>query len=145
MPPDLQNLNDQVAKIPVESGSEGSPKLPPRVALSSEMPDYENRSIVFTFLQYKHSQCEVAGLEKTEAKRLTEKLKEVNKIITKKLLFSGIDCKPVSKGGQYTCLFNELPADAELLEIDYTKAGRIFGYLVENIFNIVVIKRKHLR
>jgi len=148
MLPDSQNLNDKVAKIPIESGNKEAQRLPPEIALSDKIPDYENQKIVFTFLQYKHNQCEITDLEKTEAKRLTEELKKVNKTITKNLLFpqtSGIGCKPVYKSGHYATLFNELPDDAQLLEIDYTKTGRIFGYLVKNIFNIVVIKRRHLK
>lgn len=143
-----QNLNDKVAEIPVKSEDEIKSKLLPKVALSDKILDYENKKIVFTFLPYKYSQCEIVDLQKNEAKRLTEKLKEVNKTIAKVLLFSkasGLNCKPTYKSGQYACLYVDLPSDAEILEINYTDTGRIFGYLVENIFNIVAIKRKHLK
>ena len=148
MPTDSKNLKDDLARIPDESGNKEILQLPPEIALSSKITDYENQNIVFTFLQYKHSQCEISDLQRNEAKRLTERLKDVSKIIPKRLLFSqssGVDCKPVHKGGQYACLFTDLPTDAQLLEIDYTNTGRIFGYLVNNIFNIVVVKRKHLK
>ncbi len=148
MPLDLQPLNPEVSTIPILSREEKKQQLPHEVAISKEKSEHEDRNIVFSFSQYNHTQCEIADLQKTDAKKLTVQLEKTSKIFAKNLLYStaaGVQCKPVHNGGEYSCLFNSLPQDANLLEINYTSTGRIFGYLVENIFNIVVIKRKHLK
>ena len=144
----LQNLNDNVAKISIEHGSEKVTIIPPAVAVSEQIPEYESDKIVFSFVPYKQSQCEIYKLEKTEAKKLTERLRRINQTLTKNILcqqISGIPCKSVGRGGSYVSLFEDLPPDVQLLEVDYTGTGRIFGYLSDNIFNIVSIKRDHLR
>lgn len=148
MPSDLKNLNDNVGAFPSEGETGRTQHLSPKVAISKDIPESSDKKVVFTFIQYNHSQCEIADFQKKEPKKLTQKLGEVNKIIAKQLLFSkgaGISCKPVSKSGQYECLFESLPPDVNLLEINYTDTGRIFGYLIDNVFNIIVIKRKHLK
>jgi len=151
MPPDSlnPNLNDGIAKFPVESESEQASIIPPTVAVSDKIVDYENQKIVFTFLPYKHNNCEICKLSESEARRLTKQLQRVNQTLRKHIFTyqaSGIECKRVYKKGEYDVLYEDLPRDTELLEVDFTNnGGRIFGYLVENIFNIILIKQRHFK
>jgi hypothetical protein len=122
--------------------------IPQKVAVSEKIPEFGNEKIVFTFIPYKHTQCEIHKLEKSEAKKLTEKMRKVNGVMAKNILCqeaSGFACKPVGRSGDYACLFEDLPLDVQLLEIDYTGTGRIFGYLAQNLFNIVAITKRHLK
>lgn len=143
----LKNLSDNLAKIPGEIKSSQSKIIPSSVARSDKVSDHGNKKILFTFIKYKQTHCQIYLLGKREAKRLTEELRKINQAETKNIFnqqASGIACKPVHKSGRYQPLFEKIPEDAQLLEVDYTGKGRIFGYLVENIFNIVLINTRHL-
>lgn len=139
-------LNEEVAKI--EAQKDKAEKIPAKVAISDAIPDYKDEYVVFAFKEYKQSHCEIYKLEKKEVKKLTEELSKVNKTRKKHLLSQGVSriaCKSVYPTGKYKFLSGSLPTDAQILEISYTGAGRIFGYLTENIFNIVTIKKSHLK
>jgi len=145
MPKDSQPLNEKITEIEKIEGD--NKKLSPGVAVSEAVTDYENKSVVFNFGKYNQSQCEIHKLEKREAKKLTRELAKINRTKTKHLLCqdkSGIACKQIYNSGDYTLLFQNLPKDVKLLQIDYSDSGRIFGYLSESIFNLVAIKKKHL-
>lgn len=110
--------------------------------------DFDNEKVVFSFVDYNKNKCEIKNLSGTEPSQLTETLKKVSKTLKKHLMHyqqSQITCSTVGKSGNYANLYDDLPKDAELIEIEYNRQGRIFGYVVQNIFNITVIKRKHVK
>jgi hypothetical protein len=136
-----QKLPKTIAKLEQDHG-----KISPEVAVSNTLKDYENRRVTFSFEIYNNSQCEVAKLDKKESKKLTKELKKISSTKTRHFRHqntSGIACKPIGNSGNYTVLFDGIKDDIEVLEIDYSGAGRVFGYLVNNIFNIVAIGKKH--
>ncbi len=136
-----QKLPSDVAKLIVEQE-----RISPTVAVSDALKDYENKRVVFSFEIYNNNQCEIAKLDKTEAKKLTKELKKISTTLTKHFghqSTSGIACKPISNSGNYSVLFDGIPEDTEMLEVDYSGAGRVFGYVVNNIFNIVAIGKNH--
>lgn len=124
-------------------------KIHPKVAISDEIEDYENKKVVLSFGAYNERHCEIARLQNKDAKQLTHELKKISNTFTKHFKHqntSRIACKPVHNSGKYKPLFNRLPEDdIELLEVDYTNKGRIFGYLINNVFNVVVVKVQHLK
>lgn len=135
-----QHLSKSVASL------EKTNELDPRVAISDTVKDFDNKKVSFSFEIYNNNQCEISKLDNKEAKKLTKKLKKISETRTKHFKHqdtSGIDCKPIHCSGSYEVLFDGIPEDIDMLEIDYSKAGRIFGYIVENIFNIVAIAKKH--
>ena len=137
-----QILPNSVAKTEAVEG-----KISSSVATSDEIIDYENKRVSFSFEAYSKSQCRIASIDKKEAKKLTKELKKISLTLTKHFRnqdASGIACKPVYNTGNYVGLFTNIPEDAELLEIDYSGPGRVFGYLINNIFNIVAIGKEHL-
>ena len=123
--------------------------LSPEVAISDEIKEYENKEVVFSFSPYNQNQCEIHTLQKPDAKKLTKELKNISKTLLRHFKNQGsggsnIACKPIHNSGSYTVLFESLPPDIdEILEIDYSGSGRIFGFLIDNIFNIVTIGKKH--
>lgn len=122
-------------------------KIPATVAISSILKDYENDKVFLSFEPYNQNCCEIYLIDKKDAKKLTDRLKKITTTPRKHFLYqdaSGIACKPIKDSGNYKSLFNGLQKDIELLEVDYTGAGRIFGYLTKNIFNIVAIKVRHI-
>lgn len=136
-----QKLPSDVAELTTENE-----KISPTVAVSQALKDYENKRIVFSFEIYNSTQCEIAKLDKTEAKKLTKELKKISNTLTKHFRHqstSSIACKPIHMSGSYSVLFDGIPEDTEMLEVDYSGAGRVFGYVVNNIFNIVAIGKKH--
>ncbi len=144
MPPNSEpkKLDDTVATL--DTGP-----IPPTVAVSSAVRDYDNQKVVLSFEPYKQNQCRIHKLQKTEVKHLTNELKKISATLTKHFRnqqVSRIACKPVHRSGEYGVLFDNLPQDVdEILEVDYTGAGRIFGFLLQNTFNVVVVAKEHLR
>lgn len=136
-----QKLPNEVAKLDTEQE-----KISPTVAISNDLKDFENKRIVFSFEIYNSGQCQISKLDKTEAKKLTKELKKISLTLTKHFRHqstSSIACKQIYNSGNYSVLFDGVPEDIEMLEIDYSGAGRVFGYVVNNIFNIVAIGKEH--
>lgn len=133
------SINDSIAKLEEET-------IPVSVAVSKDLEDYENKKVVFSFESYNQNQCELARLDKKDAKRLTSELKKMSTVLAKHLRqqqVSRVACKSINNSRNYSSLFNNLPPDIEILQIDYTSAGRIFGYIIHNIFSIVAVNRVH--
>lgn len=137
-----ERISNDVTKL--DSGP-----IPQTAGVSSSLKDYENQKVVLSFEPYKQNQCRLHKLEKTEAKHLTTELKKISGTLSKHFRHqdaSRIACKPVHSSGEYAELFTGLPEDVdEILEVDYTGTGRIFGFLIHNTFNVVAIAREHLR
>lgn len=136
-----QKLPNSVAKL-----EDTANKINPTVAISEALKDYENKRIVFSFEIYNNTQCELSKLDNVEVKKLTKELKKISTTLTKHFRHqstSGIACKPIYNSGNYSVLFDGVQEDIEMLEVDYSGAGRVFGYVVNNIFNIVAISKKH--
>lgn len=136
-----QKLPDEVAKFGIIEGN-----IPESVAVSDNIVDYENEKVVFSFVVYNSNQCGIGSIDKQEAKKLTKELKRISSTVTKHFRHqdtSGIACRPVSNSGNYAVLFTEVPEDTELLEVDYSGPGRVFGFITNNIFNIVAIGKEH--
>ncbi|MBI2024960.1 MAG: hypothetical protein HYT03_02665 [Candidatus Harrisonbacteria bacterium] len=142
-------MSESLKKVSDEITELEDTKIPQKAAVSSAIPDYESQKVVLSFESYNNNQCEIAKLDKKSAKHLTTELKKINKTLTKHFRHqssSGIACKAVYNSAKYSVLFTDLPEDTEeLLEVDYTKSGRIFGYLLHNIFNVVAIRTQHLK
>lgn len=135
-------LPNSVARTDTKEG-----KISASVAISDQLIDYENRRVVFSFEAYNNNHCRIAKIDKKEAKKLTKELKKISLTLAKHFRYqntSGIACKPVHNSGNYQALCNAIPEDAELLEVDYSGPGRVFGYMVNNVFNIVTIGKEHL-
>lgn len=144
MPPNSEpkKLSDSVATL--DTG-----QIPPSVAVSAAVKDSDNQKVVLSFEAYKQNHCRIHKLEKAEVKHLTTELKKISGTFTKYFRHqqvSRIACKPVHRSGEYAVLFNDLPQDVdEILEVDYTRAGRIFGFLLQNTFNVVAVAKEHLQ
>ena len=140
-----ENSNPQlpidIANLETDQGN-----LSPRVAVSEALKDYENRMVVFSFEPYNSNQCRIGSIDKKEAKKLTRELKVISRTLAKHFRHqstSGIACKRIHNSGNYSVLFDGVPEDTEMLEIDYSGPGRIFGFMVNNVFNIVAIGKEH--
>ncbi len=136
-----QKLPSDVASLEIEQS-----KISPTVAISEALKDYENKRVAFSFEAYNNNQCRIGSIDKKEAKKLTRELKKISTTLTKHFRHqstSGIACKTVYNSGNYSVLFTDIPEDTELLEVDYSGAGRVFGYMVNNIFNIIAIGKEH--
>ncbi|MDO8740003.1 MAG: hypothetical protein Q7J54_00320 [Candidatus Woesearchaeota archaeon] len=136
-----QKLPTNVAGLDTEHS-----KISQVVAVSDALKDYENERVTFSFEPYNSNQCRLGKLDNTEAKKLTRELKKISLTMTKHFRHqnaSSIACKPVHNSGNYSVLFVDIPEDAELLEVDYSGTGRIFGFMVESIFNVVAVGKEH--
>lgn len=142
MPENSESISSKVAELK-------SDLLSPEVALSDDIKEYDGKEIVFSFAPYNQNQCRIHAIQKPEAKKLTKELKTISKTLLKHFRNQGsgasnIACKAVHNSGNYSVLFDSLPPDTdELLEIDYSGSGRIFGFLIDNIFSIVAIGKEH--
>lgn len=140
-----ENLNQKLPNNVAELTAEQE-KISPTVAVSDSLKDYENKLVTFSFEIYNINQYEISKLNKQEAKKLTRELRKISSTPTKHFRHqnaSGIACKSIYNSGSYTVLFDGIPEDVEMLEVDYSGAGRVFGYMVNNIFSIVAIGKKH--
>ena len=134
MPENLKRIDESVAGL-----KQGA--IPSRVALSEEIEDYQRSKVVLSFEYYNQRQCEIAKLQNKDSKKLTSEMRKMSETFLKHFRnqdVSRIACKPIYCSGNYTPFFNRLSKDVELLEIDYTNYGRIFGYLSRNIWNLVM-------
>ncbi|MBI3572479.1 hypothetical protein HY091_03040 [Candidatus Kaiserbacteria bacterium] len=145
MPPNSEpnKLSEGVAAL------EAGQAFPKTVAVSATIRDYDNEKVVLSFEPYKQGHCRIHKLQKTEVKHLTSELKKMSSTLTKHFRHqsvSRIACKPVHRSGEYATLFDGLSQDIdEILEVDYTGAGRVFGFLFQNTFNVVAVAKEHLR
>ncbi len=138
-----KKLTDEVAAL------EAGQPIPKTAAISETIRDYANEKVVLSFEQYKQGYCRIHKLQKPEVKHLTSELKKMSSTLTKHFRhqhISRIACKPVHRSGEYVTLFDGLSPDIdEILEVDYTSAGRVFGFLFQNTFNVVAVAKEHLR
>lgn len=142
----MQENSNQVLPNSIADLEKGNGDISPIVAVSDALKDYENKRVVFSFEIYNSSQCEISKLDNVEAKKLTKELKKISSTLTKHFRHqstSSIACKPIKKSGKYTVLFDGIQDDNEMLEVDFSGTGRVFGYIVNNIFNIVAIGKVH--
>jgi hypothetical protein len=131
-----ENIESRVADL--DTG-----RLPATVAVSRIIRDYGEEKVLLTFERYSKGHCELQKLQGKEIKQLIDEFRKVTSIETKHLKVNGL-CRFVEDKGGYSPLYRIIPPDAQLLEIEYSKAGRTFGYLAQNILNIVAIKKTHL-
>ena len=117
-------------------------RLVSREAALLAKEEYEDQKIVFGFEKYNQSECEVYSMDKKDVKSLTAKLIEISKTSIKNFRQSGF-CSAIKNEGNYTSLFTSMPKGARVVEVKYSGAGRIFGYMVRNIFSVVAICKKH--
>ncbi len=117
------------------------------VAVSTGLRDFENEKVSFSFISYEENKCELKEFEKRDAKEFTQTLKKASDLSSKELLGSnkGVKCTVVQNAGSYSSLFDNLPKDVELREIHYSNTGRVFGHMVENLFFITTVKKKHIK
>ncbi len=138
---ELEDVGQELTELLVDKN------INPQVAIESSIPDtdfFSKGKIVFTFIDYNVKQCGMRDLGKQEAKELMNKLKRISDIEIKDLASSRVIRDNVENAGKYSVLYDSLPEDIELKEIDYNDKGRIFGYLVDKYFCIVAIKVKHI-
>ncbi len=136
-----QQLPSSISYLDIEHD-----KISPKVAVSDSIRDYDNEMVTFSFEPYNNNQCRLGKLDTKEAKKITKELKKISLTQTKHFKHqssSSIACKPIYNSGNYSVLFTGVPKDAEVLEVDYSGAGRIFGFLVESVFNIIAIGKEH--
>ena len=153
MPPSEPLLPDGVAEnsekfiSPTVSIMDSGALFEGSAAISDDVIDTENEKVVFSFSSYEQNKCELKDLDKRDAKELTQTLQKVSELSVKNLLESknGVDCKPVNKSGNYSNLYDNVPKDVDIREICYSNAGRIFGHIVNSVFFITAIKKKHIK
>ena len=113
------------------------------VASVTEVEDVGEKKVVFSFSRYNIGQCEIHNLDKTESKQLLDKLREISNMTVMQFNRSYIR-DVVKRGGDYAGLFDTVPEDSgTLLEIKYSKTGRMFGYLVQHVFGVVAVCKRH--
>lgn len=132
-----ENLENKVADL--DTG-----KIPPTVAVSDSIRDYAREKVLLTFERYSKNHCESHKLQGKEIKQLIDEFRKVTSLEERQLKHNGI-CRMVGNSGDYSLIYPVIPPDAQLLEIEYSRVGRAFGYLVQNVFNVVAIKKVHLR
>ena len=121
----------------------GHGRVPPQTAELSDPVNPEGEKVVFSFEMYNNSECEIADLTKPDARKLTGKLQEISSATIADFNRSYVRGSISPSDKRYKLLFNTLPNDSRLLEAKFSKPGRIFGYLVRNIFSVVAICIKH--
>ncbi len=136
-------LHKDVSKLDVDKNSL---HLTSELIGSENIEDFDNKKIVFNFENYNQGDCEIYNLQKQDAKKLTNRLQNMSSVLAKHILTfqtSGFVCKTVENAKSYSSLFSTLPPDVELLEVYYSDKGRLFGYMVNNIFSVVAVLIKH--
>ncbi|GEM_PF-3195631 len=87
---------------------------------------------------------QISEIQKEAAKSLIHKLFEINTSTKSSAQQSGLIRDKVANNGEYAFLYRGLSPDVEILEIQYSGTGRIFGFFTEATFNVVCIKTAHI-
>lgn len=126
------------------------PPIPVEVAIKPQIDELlekyiEEESLRLIFASYNHSQCRIPDISKpSQAKALVRKLSLITEYTTKTFASSRLIRDNINNSGPYKPLFDEVPPDTELKEIDFAGTGRIYFYLFRNLFCVVAIQMRHL-
>ena len=118
------------------------PFVPARVAVSESLPDWEQELLVFGFRDYNQKECEIHNFEKKDAKNFTSKLSTISQVTVLQFRQTYVR-DTVHNSGNYKSLFDNLPDLTQLLEVEFTASGRVFGFIEQNRFQVVAICKKH--
>lgn len=117
--------------------------------LPEQASDFEDKKVVFSFKKYFCNQCELDKfIQSSDSKKLMAILQRASDVESKHFRYrqvSGIDVKSISNSGNYRKLYNNLSEDEEIVEIVMGDTERIFGFIVRNVFNILLFKKEHIK
>ena len=117
--------------------------------IPGQASDFEDQKVVFSFKKYFCNQCELDKfIQSSDSKKIMTILQRASDVESKHLRYrkvSGIDVKPIYNSGNYKKLYDSLSEDEEIVEIVMGDTERIFGFMVRNVFNVLLFKKKHIK
>lgn len=140
---EMTDLTEKIAS-PIEDNG----KLLPEITTMSQDQDMpEGRPYVISFAQYKDKLCEISFLQKSNAKKALNVLKNIGTKVCSKTDFNknNLKIKKIINNGEYKRLYNSLSPDTEISEITLSDTSRIFYYDIESekTLYIIAIKENH--
>lgn len=135
------HIDDILATLEREKNIDSSFPIEP------EIPDYDEKmkeNHLFSFVSYNRRECQLHMLNPVSAVNLVRKLKQLNETTIKELPSSRLIRDKIENVGNYQPLYEGLSPDVEIVEIQFTNAGRVFAYFVERYVCIVAIKTEHM-
>lgn len=87
---------------------------------------------------------DISQIQKEAAKSLVHKFSEMGGMTRRAASRAGIIRDKVPNENEYAFLYMGLSPDVEVVEIQYSGTGRIFGFFTQSTFNVVYIKTIHI-
>ncbi|HEY5221001.1 MAG TPA: hypothetical protein VIJ29_02550 [Candidatus Paceibacterota bacterium] len=87
---------------------------------------------------------EIPQIQKEAAKSLVHKFSEMGGMTKRAANQTGVIRDKVPNQGEYAFLYAGLSPDVEIVEIQYSGTGRIFGFFTQSTFNVVCIRTIHI-
>lgn len=118
-------------------------KIPDAITIpTGDDPEGKNISIHLKQKSLEHRQID--EIQKEAAKSLIRKFSEINATTKSHAQQSGLIRDKVGNSGKYAFLYKNLSPEVEILEVQYSGNGRIFGFFTQEIFNVVCIRTDHV-
>jgi hypothetical protein len=126
-------------------------EIPPAVIelpQSEEAP--EAKELFVSFARYNDGECELDGMDNKLARKAFQALRDVGVNIRTHddfpLRLPKLEVKPVHPSGQYKKIYrsiSDLP-DTQISEIKFDKdKGRLFFFMVSQVFYLVAVRQSH--
>jgi hypothetical protein len=121
----------------------GGEAIPSALTLPSA-EDPEQKIIAIHLRSGCLNHAQISQIQKEAAKSLVHKFFEINTTTKFAAQQSGLIRDKIPNQGEYAFLYTELSPDVEILEIQYSGTGRIFGFFTQSTFNVVGLRTIHI-
>lgn len=122
-------------------------KIPPGAGLYRRQADVEpDQCYFFSFKGYRSRECEINLLDGNRGKKVLSVLRDFG-MSSQKDIGAGkrFQIFPVYQSGEYASLFSGLHSDVDVKELKFSEEGRMFYWILNNVINVIAIKKKHLK
>ena len=118
--------------------------IPAALTIPQGEVDPEIQPISVHFRSSSLDNKQISEIQKEAAKSLVLKLLELNTTTKAAAQQSGLIRDKLSGDGEYAFLYAGLSPDVEMLEIQFSGTGRIFGFFTQSTFNVVCVRTLHI-
>ena len=118
--------------------------LLPEKATQNPAIEDEPKKLILGFIYFRSDFCKFETADDTKMKSLLEKLMKLCEFTASQFFTCELIPRPINRStGNYAQLYTNLGDDVDIYEFDFAGQGRIYGFIVENIFHLVVVDAKH--
>ena len=145
--PQLPEEKLKLIRLIVDSPKKGNFLIPEEAPTDTSIKELADRKIVLRFDNFCEEECIFEGSNATTIKSLLNKLKAVNSFTYSDFLKSGMIRGDLDRNDNslksYFSLFQKIPEEHTIKEMEFLGCGRIFFFFIEEKFYIISIEMTH--